>query len=493
MLITETQTIVLGDEVLDVALEEGATDREVLEAAAAAFPEGFRVVGPNHGPVWVHPQMILNLGQEDSFGLEFIGLGNTAAELVRLAADPLRADALGGAGCDRMIAILCSQAAAQASAKRPNQLHAHRWGASAKVVLADNVAPGTIEVHPEGNVAKKLAALFGCKPGAAGGWADLEDKDCIALRHPFIVPYRVRVVYNWSLTPNLCMANRLDCRKANQGDADGDQIFLFPVRNADLADALDEEIQALIPDVDITGWGFNKPCHEDDSSWGEIVTKSTEDKLAQSFTKSIGDWVRSHIKLGDYANRLTPFSYRISNIGACMAAAGIAGGQEMALIGALIEESFYIGLTGGPEGLDAAMDIWFNKKMSSANQTAMFRGLEEVLAPDIIYNRDVRTALARGSSINRGNFDMFDPAEAMVHFMYHVGKGSVTTRMDPLLFRSLAEKLTEPEGFAQQMVAHAAQAFLPVVGQGKDLPVIKAAQAVDDEYDNYYTSEFEEE
>lgn len=478
-------TTTVGRDALDLALVEGATDREVLEAAAESFPEGINLAGSNLGPVWVHPAMILSLGQEDSFGLEFLGLGHTAAELVRLAVDPLYAQTLGAQGCDRLIAILCTQAAALANAKRPNQLHAVRWGGAAKVALGDLVEPGTVEIDPTGNVAKRMAELFRCQP------EELAGKDVLVMRHPFILGYVVKLAFNDQLTRNLVLANRLDFRKANQGDADGDQAFLFPIRNERLAARLAEQLEAIVPNADVTDWAFAKPCHEDADNWGEVLSKSTEDKLGQSFAKTVNDWVRSHIKLGDYANRLTPFSYRISNIGACMAAAGIAGGQEMALIGAILEESFYIGLTGGPEALDQAMDVWFNKRMTQANQRILFEGLEAVLDESLIHNPAVRTGLARGASINQNRFDAYDPQDLLVHMAFHVGKGSLTTKMDKghlTVIHALADAGRLGDNVVAQALAYAGAKLGPVLAAAQPVPEIPRTEAVSD--DDYYTSDW---
>src|ERR1035437_6226392 len=141
----------LGTDVLDL-MTDNITDLEVLVNADEAFPKGLNLMGSNAGPVYVWPAMLLALAQPDGFGLELQGLAHSAAELLRLATDPCKCEELGGAGVDRMINLFTSQARGQSVAQRPNQLHRYRWGVGVKIVASDRVEPGTIEIHPTGNV-----------------------------------------------------------------------------------------------------------------------------------------------------------------------------------------------------------------------------------------------------------------------------------------------------------------------------------------------------
>jgi hypothetical protein len=499
-LLTESTVTIhyIGHEALNLPTV-GLTDHELLKEAAKEFPKGLNLMGSNLGPVWVHPTMLLNLAQPDGFGLELQGLAHSAAELLRLAADPEKADELTGKGIDRMIALFAAQAHGQAIAKRPNQLHAHRWGAAAKVAGADRVTPGMLEIHPEGNVAARLAQLFGCVPGATGGWADLEGRQLMLLRHPFILGYVVTIGFNENLTKNLTLVNRLDGRRATGMDFDGDQVFLFAIKSRIMAAMIDAEIKAVVPDNDATKLVLGKPCEEPGGEWwGELLEKSTEQKLDQHFTKTIGEWINSHITMGDYANKFTPFAYRISDIGGAMAAVGIPGAREMSLIGATIEETFYLGLSGGPKELDEAMETWFRKKMSAANQRILFAGLRTVVNPDLLANADVRTAIARGSAINGGRFDDCNPQELLVHTAFLVGKGKLTLGSGVLLDQ-LALIASEPtlsaelrESFVARMLFHAARKLHQVVGKGN--PIVGETPSDDYEADGFeeYTSDFEE-
>lgn len=502
MPITKPNVVIsyIGHDEIDLDII-GLSDVEVLKATALKWPNGLNLFGNNLGPVWVHPDLLLALGQEDEFGLDMIGMAHSAAELLRLAADIDKAETLGAQGVDRMVAMFSSQARAQANAKRPNQLHAHRWGAACKVVLADRVEPGVVEIHPEGRVAARFAKLFGCVPGAEGGWADLENRWVMIKRHPFILGYVAQIKFNEALTKNLILANRLDFRKATQGDADGDQAFEFAIPEEQMALDLQAEIQAVVLDNDATGLVLGRPCASDPEWWGEVIDKNVNDKLNQSFTKTITEWIESHIKMADYANRLTPFAYRLSDIGGAMAAVGIAGAREAALIGATIEETFYLGLAGGPKELDDALDIWFRKKMSNANQSVLFTGLAKVVNPELLRDQDVLVAIARASAINKGNFDPYDPQELLTHMAFLVGKGRITqgdgSKLE-LLQEMAADPNVNPElrdGFLAKMLFHAGRKLAQVVGKGK--PVV-FTQELSNSYreaqedDEYIVSSYEE-
>lgn len=492
-----TQPIVtvyrIGFDALDLPTD-GLSDEDVLKEAAKVYPSGFNLQGSNAGPVWVHPQMLLNLAQPDGFGLELQGMAHTAAELVRFACDTEKAEELGGKGIDRLIKMFMAQASGQANAKKPNQLHAHRWGGSAKVVAADIVAPGTIEVHPTGHVAARLAKLFKVK-----NMLDIGGRTMLVERHPFVFSYVVRIIFNEELTGNLILANRLDWRRALQADCDGDTGAVFPINDEATAQAICNELDAVVPGSDVTGLILNRPCHEDPEWWGEVLEKSTTDKLEQSFTKTNKDWIDSHILMGEYANKFTPFSYRISDVGAAMAAVGIPGAQMTALIGATIEETFYLGLGGGPKELDTALETWFKKKMTRANQVLVMGGLAKVINHELITDRDVRTAIARAGAINRGNFDACDPQELLVHGAFLVGKGRITEG-DGTVVRSLAAMAGDPavpaflrDSFVAKMLFHAGRKLGQVVGMGK--PVEDESQWADEDGPNYgedYSSDFEE-
>lgn len=489
---TTVTALSIGHETLDLACF-GLSDEDTLKEAAKVYPSGLNLMGSNAGPVWVHPRMLLSLAQPDGFGLELQGMAHCAAELLRLAADPDKAEELGGQGVDRLIKMFMAQAKGQANAKRPNQLHAHRWGGSAKVVAADIVEPGTIEIHPTGHVAVRLAKLFKIKVEDLGGQYLLVE------RHPFVFSYVVGIVYNEQLTSNLILANRLDWRRALQADCDGDTGAVFPIKSARVAKAISFELGQVVPDSDVTALILNRPCHEDSEWWGEVLEKDTDTKLAQSFTKTSKEWIDTHIRMGEFANKFTPFSYRLSDIGAAMAAVGIPGAQMAALIGATVEETYYLGLAGGPKELDVAMETWFKKKMNRANQVLVFGGLAKVINHDVITDRDVRTAIARASAINRGNFDAFDPQELLVHAAFLVGKGRITEG-DGAVVQQLAAMAGDPsvpefirESFLAKMLFHAGRKLSQVVGMGK--PVEDEDNWLGEEADGYesdYSSDYEE-
>lgn len=470
---------------------EGLTDFELLKAAAGRMPKGVNLHGSNAGPVWVHPMLLMKLAQPDGFGLELQGLAHSAAELLRLAADPEKAEELGGKGVDRLINLFMAQARGQAQAKRPNQLHAYRWGGSAKVVAADRVEPGTVEIHPHGNVAARLSQLLHCPID------ELENKWLLVERHPFVFSCVVQIRINPDLTKNLILANRLDWRRALQADCDGDTGAVFPIKDELMAIAIREELEQVVPESDITALILDRPCHTDAEWWGEVLEKSTTDKLEQSFTKSTKEWIASHITMGDYANKYTPFAYRISDIGAAMAAVGMPGGRLTALIGATIEETFYLGLGGGPKGLDAAMETWFRKRMTRANQAIVFDGLRTVLNSELMSDREVLTAIARASAINRGRFDENCPEELLVHAAFQVGKGRISLG-DGTLVRTLADMASDPginpqlrESFIVRILFHAGRKLSQVVGYGK--PEVEEPWEQDGpDWGSEMTSDFEE-
>lgn len=507
---TQVNVITLGVDTIDLNTI-GLTDAQLLTAAGKMFPKGINVHGSNAGTVWVHPVMLLRLAQVDNFGIEMKGIAHTGAELLRLAADPEKVEALGNKGCDRMVKLFAAQAKTQADSKRPNQLYAVRWGAAAKVAGADRVEPNTIEVHPDGAPARRLAETFGCVPGAAGGWADLDGRHVLILRHPFIMSYVARIVFNDQLCSvdestgaahpsNLVLVNRLDFRRATLGDFDGDSAAFFPIHTQAQAEAIAAQIEAIVPNSDSSALIMSKAAHDPEAEmWGEVLTKSTDDKLAQSFTKSTRDWIKSHRLMGDYANRLTPFAYRISDICGLMAAMGFKGARVASLMGATIEETYYLGLTGGPKALDEALEIWFRFKMSGANQRLMFQGLREGVGADVLTDVDVREAIVKGSLINRGKFDPNHAREMLVHMGHQVAKGRLTTMPNAAakleLLAAIAGDLNTPEDVRDNVVAkmlfHAARKLAQVVDKNQ-LNLEDEDEAMPETDDADYSTSFEE-
>lgn len=452
------------------------TDVEVLQAIAKQFPNGVNLQGSNVGPVWIHAERLLGMAHLDGFGLEMQGIVQVACEVIRLAADPVKAQELGGEGVDRLLKSFIGHARNRAISKRVNQLHAFRFGVSSKVAGADRVEPRTVEVHPEGRVAARLCQAFKCKV------EDLEWKSVLILRHPFILGYVCQIVFNEQLTPNLALVNRLDFRKATHGDFDGDTANYFPIADDKLARRMDDEIRTVVPHNDgalaIRGIASHDKAME---MWGENPFedgKTTEQKLTQSFTKSVDDWLTSHIKMGDMANKFTPFAYRISDVCSLMAAVGIEGARESGLMGAIIEEDFYLGLSGGPEGLDEAMETWFKtRKMSTQVRRIILNGVRTVTAPGFVTGQTA-IALLEGARINQGLIDAGKVTDVITMIGWMIGKGRVSTsRQSEKLFEDLIKLGDDPtldpkfgSNFLALMCFNAAYKLGEVVGKGKAVP-----------------------
>lgn len=398
----------------------GLTDMEILGEAQTVAPHGINLMSTNQGPVWVHPERLVALAQTDGFGLELIGIARTAAELLKLAADPERAQKLGGRFVDRMMLRFARQAEALSKSKRINQPHAVRWGAGAKVAGCDKTAPYTLEVHPTGNACQALADAMGCDP------SDLENRWFLILRAPFILGYAVQVVFNSQLSSNLVLVNRLEFRKVTKGDFDGDNASFFPIKDDTVASDLALEIAEAVPDTDSTLAIRGMSAESEEAEmWGEIVSKTTGQKLSQSFTKTVDEWLALHSKMGDYANVRTPYAYRISEVGAMMAALGSPGAQMVSLMGAVIEEDYYLGLSGGPDGLDHALELWMNGKFGRDDQKDLFYGLRKAVVADLL-TEDNRRCLLKAGKINQEKIDLWTPEDALTHMGWLMGKGLLT-------------------------------------------------------------------
>lgn len=447
----------------------GLTDVEVLKVVEGMYPHGFNVMGGNIGPVWLDAGRLMGLAQPDGFGLELMGLANTAADILRLCSNPEKAEMIGGAGVERLMVKFCKQAESRALAQRVNQLHAYRFGVSAKIVAADRVHPHTIEVHPTGNVNKALARMLKCKP------SETVERWVLGLRHPFIYGIVVQIQHNTKLTKNLVLMNRLDGRRTTKCDYDGDTMGWFPIADEeqalDLWEELDQAVAGTDPTLAIRGMSASSPEAE---MWGEVVSKTTEQKLTQSFTKSMDAWVTAHADMGRCANVYTPYAYRISEMGSLMASVGIEGARTVGLMGAVIEEDYYLGLTGGPQGLSEALEAWMSKRMSKANQQEMFTGIAKAVDRNIL-TLDVKNAMVRAALINKGSFDEHLAQEAIPAFAWMIGKGFTTVRPGKI---SLEDRLTallaiakDPElsedirdNFITKMALHAARKLAQVVG-----------------------------
>jgi hypothetical protein len=479
---------VIGRDLLDLETL-GMSDREVLEATEKLYPHGFNVMGGNIGPVWMHAGMLLGLAQPDGFGLELMGLGATAADIIRLCTNPTKADTLGGKGVERLMVRFCKQSEDRATAKRVNQIHAYRFGITCKIVAADRVHPHTIEVHPKGNVNRAIARMFGCKPHETRGrWM-------VGLRSPFLYPIVVQVEFNDKLTKNLGLMNRLDARRTTKCDFDGDGFAWFPTANEEQALELWEQLEIAVPSGDPTLLIRGITAHGPEAEmWGEVVTKTTDQKLDQCFTKTMDAWVQAHSDMGKCANVYTPYAYRISDVCSAMAAMGIEGARTAGMLGAVVEEDYYLGLAGGPKGLNEALETWMSKKMSKANQCEMFAGLAKGVDPNIL-TQDVKNALVRGALINKGKMDEFLCTEAIPYFGWMIGKGFTSTGGHgtaaklPILDRlkalcAIAEDPNVPEyirdNFITKMAFYAARKLSQVVGDTPAMP--GSDESSDDEH-----------
>lgn len=428
-LVVEKLTLGVDTLAVDVG---GMTDFELLEAVTAAYPKGVNVMGSNFGPAWVHPKVLVGLAVSDDFGIEATGLAHVAAEILRLASDPKKAIELGGASMDQLLVRFAMMAQDRATSKKPNQVHAHRWGASSKVVASDRVETGTLEICLRGgrnSLARQICRAFKMK------WEDFVEGVRAGeifvnvLRHPFIYGYVARLVENDELSEKLAMANRREFRTRTSGDYDGDTGNYFPVLNGDLALELAQDLEEAVPEGDPLLAVLGYEGHSQEANlWGEnqlAEGKSLEASLSRTFVKSVDEWLDAHVKMSGYANTYTPYAYRISEVCSILAAVGLPGAREAGLIGAVVEETFYLGLSGGGQKLDHALEVWFKRKMNRSNVVELLAGLNSQLSPDAVTST-VRNALVIGSKLNRRKVDMTDPMFAIAHAAWRIGKGRVS-------------------------------------------------------------------
>lgn len=475
------RVLVLGRDRLGLDLA-GLRDDETLKLVAKVYPLGLNLLGNNEGPAWINPKAILGLASPDGFGIEFTGFAHVACELLRLANDPIKADELGHEGCDRMLAMLITQAHTMATGKAANQLHAVRFGVGAKIALADRVAKGIIEVHPDGAVAKALARAVELTPGADPNEHPLEGLLTIPfvnVRHPFLMNDVFYIAWNTNLSRNVMLGNREQIRRITKGDQDGDALNLFGVLNEDLGPALALEMRDAFPEMDptLTVRGLAADQKEAEM-WGENIYedgKTTEKKLNQEFTHSVDEWLNSHIRMGECTNTYTPFSYRISDICSLLAALGIEGGREAALIGAVLEEDFYLSGAGGPECIEEALEAWMRNQLGQASQREDFFASLVADGDGVmsdLFTEDVKQTLLDGATINKQEHDPLDPVGALTHFGWLVGKGRVTTDPQAIaklgvlvnMSQSLEPEIVDARGrFLVQLAFHAARKLSQVL------------------------------
>jgi len=424
----------IGVESLDLDVS-GLDDSDLLEKARERFPQGVLLSSGDIGPVWVHPRVLAGSAHLDGFGIETLGLVATACDLIRLACDASMAQEFGDPAARKLLKSFVRQAHDRSISKKTNQLHAVRFGVSAKVVLADRVEPGVIEVHPDGAVAQRLfeAARAACafdhidEPEVA----DLEFVYVLIERHPFVLPYVACIRFNRNLTRSLVLANRMEFRGVNRGDADGDTLNMYVVPSIEMATAMQVELRAAVAGVcggrvlDAALAIRGVAITADSDTWAENIFedgKTVEKKMTQTFVKTSDEWLSAHIKMADMANKFTPFAYRISDIGAAMAGLGLEDARVVSLMGAVIEEDFYLGLTGGPSGLDEAMETWFREKSTQKSRKVVLDGIRKVVRPDLL-TTDVKITLFEAARINQNKLDLANPLDVFTHFAFLVGKG----------------------------------------------------------------------
>lgn len=406
-------TVPLGQWTLGIATA-GLTDRQVLEALGAAYPEG---VGMQAGEeyVWLQAKHVLAASHGHEDDLEMVGLAGTAAELVRIACDLERADMLGAAGHVRLVRQFKSGCATRADGKRANQLHAVRWGAAAKVAAADNVPPMTVRVQPHGAVDRAFAAAAGCEPG------ELDGRRVLVGRMPFVVTAVFTVEYDSRISSSLVLANRADWRCFGKGDSDGDTGAFFFAEDELLTD-LDLEIRKLLPRYDATLAIRGIAAHAPEAEmWGEnsFTGKTVHDKLAMRFTKTQEQWLDGHARMGEFAHVYTGFSYRMCDLGGLLAGMLVPGGAELAVAGSVLEEDFFLSLNtdGASQRLTDALEAWFKGKLTSA------AGFSEAFRPELLDNEDFVSALFEAGDINATKVEEADGERAVVKVAFEIGKG----------------------------------------------------------------------
>jgi len=410
----------LGHDELLLQLD-GMTDMQVLEEAATQLPNGVNLQAPHTDAVWVHPGHLLGLAHDD--GLELSGICGTACELLRCASDVERAKKIGGSGLIRLIKMFQGVARDRAQAKRPNQIHAYRFGVGCKVVASDLCEPDQLIINPKSKLALELAKGLGVDSENLGA---LNNKKVLLFRTPFILGGVFTLVPNVHASTKTVMVNRLTFRKVTLGDTDGDNISLYPISDDDLAVEIGLELEASVPGGDPTLRVLGKASHSREADmWGENIFadgKTTEKKLTFTKTLSQTEWINSHALMGDYANKLTPFAYRISDIGSLMSACGVPGARDCGLMGAVIEETFYLGLTGGPPELDEALETWFRSPMDRANINICLDGLLKVVTRSVM-TTEVKAAIINAAKTNRLKYGVDDLVPNLVHGMWMMGKG----------------------------------------------------------------------
>lgn len=471
------QHIHIGVQELSVNLE-GLDDMSVLEEVNAAAPEGV-MLRVEDTLAWIHAKHLKSAGKADDLTGDAVGLVQNACNLLRLAANLELAQEFGAPAAKKLMIAFVAGCRERGVSKKTNQLHAVKLGVASKVALADNIEPGVVQVRRGGNVTKKLKAAF-VAMGIIEEEDSLDGQYVLVERHPFQLGYVAQIEEVDNLTKNLTLAYRMEFRAVNRGDADGDTLNMFPMPKG-WAKQLKEELEKTVA---MTGSVLDAALHirgvgidEDAETWAEnpfAENKTVAKKLNQTFTMSLDEWLGKHKRMTEYATKYTPFAYRISDVAASMAALGNEPARTVALMGAVIEEDYYLGLTGGPKELDAGLEVWFNRKDSKQNRAKIFTGLASVVRPDLL-TTPVKIAVLEAARVNQCVIDINDPMDALAHFGFLVGKGKTTTGAHKdvsavSLVRAIRdfseeEDIRGSERFLVKMAVAAAKTLAPVMVQ----------------------------
>lgn len=463
---------------------DGMDDLSVLKAVRKAHPDGVMITVEDY-TAWIHPGVLLGSANADALTDDAVGLTSTACDLLRLAADANRAIEFGEPAAKRLLKAFIGGAATRAASKKVNQLHSVRIGVASKVALGDNVKPGEVHVARNGNVKKRLLQAFKDAGIVPQDCETVDNLMVIVYRHPVQLPYIATLREVDTLTKNLGMANRMEFRAVNRGDADGDTFNLFPIptgQGVRLQRQLNEALATCCGVIDAALHVRGVAIDQDADTWAEnpfADGKTVAKKMSQTFVMSCDEWLAKHEKMAEYANKYTPFSYRLSDIGAALAGLGYEEARTAGLIGAVIEEDFYLGLTGGPSELDTAMECWFTQRDSKAMRQKVFLGLGKVVRADLL-TTPVRIAILEAARINQCAIDVFSPRDVLAHFAFLVGKGMTTTgkKDGPAIvdvFQSLSQFATgdddvrESKRFLVRMAAYAAEKLKPILDEKREL------------------------
>ncbi len=361
----------LGIDELDI--DPSLNDEELLAEFGLRYPSGVILEASDKNGtarVWFHGGYIRHISAPDSMGAGLTGIGEVAARIVGLMAMPGIA-ALPTFNMRGLVIKYINGCRRMSKADSLNKVFKVDFGASAKVALSARVPQDEVWLDPRGPLAKKVAKTHGVPVRHLNG------RYSYYLRHPMIVGEVLRIRLVKGITKHQMLINEEMQRRVTQGDGDGDNGNLFPIKSKKLAIKMKKQLDRRLPNADMNMSVLGLPADTPHLKlYGEFLDEKTVEQMQnKSETKHIKAWEDEFAGAARAATWWTGTSYRILEFGGILEAMGLGSLRAM-LLGAWCYEHRGLANKKLKETSEKALNSWIKtiKKAEQADDMVLAFG-----------------------------------------------------------------------------------------------------------------------